>query len=251
MVRLEQWGVNEWAAVVPALLALASLILNWLVVRRQTALQFEGLKAQMDYEVLAWSQEAIGLVSQGVALSRGRGVVYLSDELRRRTLELASELSAAADRGRLLFPNETPHTHGSDKEAAFQGYRPPIIDAVVFACAQVERMDPNGMGPDEEAGSFLTRCRRLLTSEAQNAIDPRRRRQMLRRLAIGRVNDSRSAFAIAAELGEAMEARYPGYLDQRRDRAWVSEREGMAHRRPIGALPARITAWWQGRNGGP
>lgn len=223
------WGVNEWVAAVSAGLALFSLVLNWIVVRRQTALQFESLKAQMDAEVLSWVHEAIDLVSQSAALARGRGAVYQPEEFRRQMLETGQKLSSSADRGRLFFPNEAPDAHGQDKEAAFQGFRPPILDAVVFAAGQVERLTPEG-GPDDDAAAFLVKCRRLLVSEAQNAIDPRRRGQMLRRLAIGRIDDKKSAFAIAAELGEAMEARYPGYLVQRRDASWVAEREGIARR---------------------
>jgi hypothetical protein len=68
-------------------------------------------------------------------------------------------------------------------------------------------------------------------SEAQNAIDPRRRKQMLNRLATGREDDKVSAFAVAAELGETMEALSPGYLLQRRDAAWIAEREAIARKR--------------------
>lgn len=225
------WGVNEWVAVGSALLALASLLLNWLVVRRQTALQFESLKAQMDTEVVAWVHEAIDLVARAGALASGRGIAYEPAEFRRLAFETAQQLSAVADRGRLFFPNEAPESHGQDKEAAFQGFRPPILDAVIFACGQLQRIDAEAQGPDDEAAMFLTKCRRLLVSEAQNAIDPRRRGQMLRRLAAGRMDDKKSAFSIAAELGEAIEARYPGYLVQRRDTAWVAEREAMSRSR--------------------
>lgn len=51
---------------------------------------------------------------------------------------------------------------------------------------------------------------------------------MLRRLALGRTDDKKSAFAVAAELGEAMEVRYPGYLVLRRDAKWVAEREAIS-----------------------
>ncbi|MGH6952356.1 MAG: hypothetical protein ACREH4_15945 [Vitreimonas sp.] len=222
------WGASEWVAVVSAVLALASLVLNWAVVRRQTQLQFESLKAQMDAEVLDWAHEAINLVSQAEALARGCGVTYAPEEFRRAAHETAQSLSAAADRGRLFFPNLTPHAHGQHKEAAFQGFRQPILDAVIFSCAQLEHMIPKASEPDEAAAAFLNKCRRLLVSEAQNAVDPRRREQMLRRLVLGRMDDKKSAFAVAAELGEAMEARYPGYLVQRRDAKWVAEREAIS-----------------------
>lgn len=228
---MASWGVNEWVATLSALLALASLVLNWFVVRRQTALQFEELKAQMDSDVLAWAHEAIDLVSQGVALARGRGAIYQPDEFRRLAHETSQKLSSSADRGRLFFPNEAPEEHGQDREGAFQGFRPPILDAVVFTCSQVEKMVPDEAGPDKAAADFMIKCRRLLVSEVQNAIDPRRRGQMLRQLSIGRMDDFKSSFRVAAELGEALEARYPGYLIMRRDAEWIAKREAYARRR--------------------
>jgi hypothetical protein len=228
---MADWGINEWVAAASAVLALVSLVLNWMVVRRQTQLQVEGLKAQMDTDVLAWAHEAIDLVSQGVSLARGRGAIYAPDEFRRLVHETSQKLSSSADRGRLFFPNEAPSEHGQDKEGAFQGYRPPILDAVVFTCSRVDRMVPDEPGPDKDAADFMIKCRRLLVSEVQNAIDPRRRGQMLKQLAIGRADDVKSSFRMAAELGEALEARYPGYLLQRRDAAWIAKREAFARGR--------------------
>ena len=224
------WGINEWVAVSSAVLALTSLVLNWLVVRRQTALQFETLRVEMDSEVFSWVHESIDAVSDAISLADGRGKIYPPDEFRTRAFETAHNLSSLADRGRLLFPNEAPDTHGQDKEGAFQGYRQPILDAVVFACGQLSRLEPEG-GPDTEAERVLTRCRRLLVSEAQNALDPRRREQMLRQLAIGRLDDKKSSFALAAELGNIIEARYPGFLIDKRDAEWVKAREDMVRER--------------------
>ena len=223
------WGVNEWVAAISAVLALASLVLNWLVVRRQTALQFESLKAEMDAELLGWAHEAIDLVSQGAYLARGRGGIYSADEFKRLAFDACQKLSSSADRGRLFFPNEAPGAHGQEKEGAFQGFRPPILDALVFTSAQLERLAPEG-GADEDAARFMIKCRRLLVSEVQNAIDPRRRVQMLRQLAIGRMDDKKSSFRIAAELGEALETRYPGFLIDRRDEKWIAAREAMLKR---------------------
>lgn len=223
-------GVEGWVAVVSAVLAVASLVLNWLVVRRQTELQFETLKAEMDAEVIAWANEAIDQVSQGLALARGRGSTYGADEFARLAHETSQKLSSIADRGRLFFPNEAPDQHGQDKESAFQGFRPVILDAVVFACHRLGRIVPGGAGPDQDAAEFLSKCRRLLVSEAQNAIDPRRRGQMLRRLAIGRLDDKTSGYALAAELGETLESLYPGYLLERRGADWVTKREAIARR---------------------
>ena len=98
------WGVNEWVAVLSAALAVISLGLNWLVVRRQTELQYETLRAEMDAEVIAWAHEAIDQVSKAAALARGRGETYGAEELHRMALEACQSLSSIADRGRLFFP---------------------------------------------------------------------------------------------------------------------------------------------------
>lgn len=225
------WGINEWVAVISAIVAVVSFGLNWIVVRRQTELQYETLRAEMDAEVIGWSHEAIDQVSQAVALARGRGLAYSADEMKRMAFETCQRLSSIADRGRLFFPNESPETHGREKEAAFQGYRPPILDAVVFASTRIGRLDTQATEPDKEAAEFLSKCRRLLVSEAQNAIDPRRRGQMLRRLAVGRLDDKTSAYTLAAELGEGLESLFPGYLLERRDAGWIAKREAIARQR--------------------
>ncbi|MBL8546785.1 MAG: hypothetical protein JNL81_09980 [Hyphomonadaceae bacterium] len=227
-----EWGVNEYVAVGSALLAVISLVFNWLVVNKQTELQTATLRVEMDSEVIAWSQEAIDAVSDGVALARGRGAEgYTPGEFRRTVSEASQRLSSLADRGRLFFPNHQHETHGAQKERAFQGYRQPILDAVVFACARLDRMDTTLTTPDTATADYLVKCRRLLVSEAQNAVDPRRSREMLDRLDVGRRDDKVSAFRTAAEIGEEMEALFPGFLLERRDEAWIAARQQMSRRR--------------------
>lgn len=226
------WGVNEWVAVGSAVLAVVSLVFNWIVVRKQTELQTATLRVEMDSEVIAWTQETIDAVSAGVALAHERGGEgYGAGEFRRSVNEASQKLSSLADRGRLFFPNDRPDAHGSEKEGAFQGHRQPILDAVVFACARLARMDVSLTTPDADCAAFLIKCRRLLVSEAQNAVDPRRRKEMLDRLDVGRKDDKVSAFRTASEIGEEMEALFPGFLDVPRGEAWIAKREALAKRR--------------------
>lgn len=204
------WGVNEWVAAISAIIAVVSFILNLRVVNRQTKLQFETLKVEMDSEVFAWSHEAMDVLSEGVALVR-TAHLRPPEEFQRAAIETEHKLSAIADRGRLLFPNDHPHLSGREKEGAFQGVRPPVLDAIVFASCQMAQVatQPHGQSY-ESAADFLIKCRRLLVSEAQNAVDPRRRSAMLERLDDGRKDDKKSNFDVAYELGTAFEGRYPG-----------------------------------------
>lgn len=219
------WGLETWLAVGSAMLAVASFVLNWRIVNRQMTMQFESLKAQMDADMLAWAHEASDALSEGILLTRGRGVCFPAEEMRVRCLGAAQKLSSLADRGRLFFPNHSPDMHGTDREAAFKGFRPPILDTVVFGYYQLDRLDCGGAEPDAAAAEYLTRCRRLLISELQLAIDPRRRGQMLTRLSRSRQAGAGPDFKAAADLGESLEARFPGVLIHRRDSAWIAERE--------------------------
>lgn len=229
---MENWGLETWLAVGSAALAIASFVLNWRIVNRQMAMQFESLKAQMDADMLSWAHEASDALSEGILLARGRGSCFPPEEMRVRRLGTAQRLSSLADRGRLFFPNHAPDSHGADREAAFKGFRPPILDTVVFGYYQLDRLDCDGAAPDTDAADYLTRCRRLLISELQQAIDPRRRGQMLTRLSKNRREGGGSDFKAAADLGESLEARFPGVLIHRRDAAWIAERE--AALKPVG-----------------
>lgn len=222
---MESWGLETWLAVGSAGLALASFVLNWRIVNRQMAMQFESLKAQMDADMLNWAHEAADALSEGVLLARGRGSCFPPEEMRVRRLGAAQKLSSLADRGRLFFPNHAPDSHGQTREAAFKGFRPPILDTVVFGYYQLDRLDCEGREPDNAAADYLIRCRRLLISELQQAIDPRRRGAMLTRLSKNRQHGDGPDFKAAADLGESLESRFPGVLIERRDAQWIAARE--------------------------
>lgn len=229
-MSLSALGPNEWISIVSALVALASFVASLIVVRRQNTLQFEQLKAHMDAEVMDWAQEAIDVISEGAALARGLGVAHEQTEGRRRAIDLAQRLSGIADKGRLFFPNTSHDKHGLEKEGAFRGYRPAILDAVIFAHYQVDRLDPTVTEPDMTACEYLTRCRRLLVSEVQRSVDPRRRGKMLKQLASGKFSDGGSDFAAVSKLGEDLRARYPELPIQPRGEGWVARRTKEAGR---------------------
>jgi len=218
------WGVNEWVAAVSALIAVVSLFLNWSVVSKQTALQAETMKAEIDRDVLAWAHEAIDALSEGVWLARAHTAAANRALLAEPLAKLSWRLSALADRGRMFFPNLAPDAHGQDKPGAFQGYRPPVLDAVLFALYQVEQL--TATAPSTEAAmKFMQDCRRLLVSEVQTAIDPRRKDRMMTRLMRGVRRSQSAGFRIAAELATNMRSRYPDLPVGERGADWITEME--------------------------
>jgi hypothetical protein len=201
-------GVSDVVAIISAALALVSLITSSVVIARQTKLQFEQVKGELDAEVIAWAGEALDAISHGVSLARGCGTIFAQPEFDRLADDVVTRLSSLTDRGRLHFPNEKPGSHGQHKAAAFRGYRPPVLDAVVFSLCQVECLK-GAAAPDLAAAEFMVNCRRLLVSEVQNAIDPRRRNEIIKALAKGRQDDTKSSFDLALELGQELNGRHP------------------------------------------
>ncbi len=226
---MRDFGPSDWIGIGSAVLALVSVVLNWLVVSRQTRVQAEQLRANADAEMMGWANQAIDSLSEGIALARGRGSAYAEGELRQRLLEVSNRLSALADRGRLFFPNQEHATHGSEKESAFKGFRPVILDTVIFAHYQLDRVDPAANDPDLPACEYLVKCRRLLVSEVQDAVDPRRRGAMMRRLSVsGRQGGKTASFTAASALGEDLRARFPDAPIAVRGPEWIAAREKAA-----------------------
>ena len=231
-----EWNSEAVVGVFAAMIAIMSLGMNWLVVRQQMKLQGEGLRVQLEVDVLAWAQEAINVLSEGMALASGRGQIVSGDDVRRRAHDISNRLSALADRGRLFFPNERLGDFGVENAGAYQGVRPPILDAVVFASCAVQSIDPNAEGPDDDAFKLLLNSRRLTVSEAQNAIDPRRRRDILNMLKKGRLDDVRPSQQVVTELHAALARRMP---DAQVVKAWAESREALAAAAATAPKPPR------------
>ena len=65
-------GFNEWLTLVSAAIAIASFSFNWAVVRRQTAMQFEGLRAAHDSDLIKWADEVIEIMANAQKICRDR-----------------------------------------------------------------------------------------------------------------------------------------------------------------------------------
>lgn len=203
-----EWDLSTIIAVSSAALAIISAIVSWRNAARQAAVQYEALRAGMDADVVSWSSEGIEKLAHASSLARTRHL-YDAADYQRRLSEVACQLSALADRGRLFFPNHRHDQFGPEREYAFRGLRPPILDALVFACCQIEQIYTPG-ADDQKAADFLVNCRRLLVSEVQNAVDPRRRKAMMEQLAVVRKKEQQASYEVAHKLAASLEERHPG-----------------------------------------
>ncbi|HVZ99295.1 MAG TPA: hypothetical protein VG841_03150 [Caulobacterales bacterium] len=217
---MQGWGFNEWVAAASAVVAVASFLFNWVVVSRQTALQTEALKAQMDSDVMAWGSECIQAFTRASWLTRSYGKIPADEFERHRTVTL-SEISGLVDKGRLFFPNNLRKGgRGDGVSRAFRGGRPYVLNPLVFCWHALDQMKAE----DEEDASevqFFIECRREFVSELQNYLDPRRRHEELRRLGLATSAAKDESFADSLKLAQALEDLYPGVLKQNGDDGWA------------------------------
>ncbi len=211
-------NIETVIAIMSALVALASALVARGETRRQRKLQEEELRRRVDQASLDWGHDAIEAMGEAAALAIAPMISDL--DRRQKRLDIARHLSALADRGRFFFPNIDPEHHGTDKHAAFRGKRPPILDALVYAHHEAMQIGEDGIRGEDSAG-FITECRRLLVSELQEHLDPRRLEELL-----GRVNDQKKteredALRAAGRLGLILDVRRPGLLTRAGDDGWM------------------------------
>lgn len=139
--------LEQSIALVSAIFAIASFALSFAVVQRQTKLQFESLRSQIDQQIMAWAVEAIDALSDAAQLVKSRGKAWNPDEMADRASLVCARLSAIADKGRLIFPNHAHQAHGADKEIAFQGFRPVVLDCLILRTLSLSAWTRKALGP--------------------------------------------------------------------------------------------------------
>ncbi|MEL6323647.1 MAG: hypothetical protein AAFQ84_05395 [Pseudomonadota bacterium] len=209
------------AAIGAAVVSVIGAVLAARETAKQRRLQMEALRADADRQCLEWGHEAIDAMSDASALAVDRDAILNEREFKLRRAAIAARLSALADRGRLFFPNFDPDKKGGHKEEAFRGNRPPILYALIYAFYEVEALKEQGARGGGESADFLYRLRRLLVSELQSYLDPRRRNEVVERYDHLSENVREDAVLKTARLGVELDARRPGTLARYNDTGLV------------------------------
>jgi hypothetical protein len=150
------------ASVVSACVAACGLFFAW----RQSR---EGTLRRAD--VLRWAEDAIDqLQTLLVICVLDEGELEPAFE-REKLAAIMLTTSTLAERGRLFFKNEIRSDgHGQDKEAAYQGYRPKILDQLVVA-HQIARHWPQANADDRKIMLILAQdAARTFVSLAQQEV---------------------------------------------------------------------------------
>ena len=226
----ENWEVA--LTVGSALIALVGAVGSRIETGRQKKLQMQALRAQVDKASVDWGGEAIDLLSEAGALADLCRSSLPNDQIEIRKSELTAKLSSLVDRGRLFFPNIDPASKGAEKEGAYRGHRPPILDAVMYAFYEVQSISRNEGPSPQDSANFIFDCRRLLVSELQAHLDPRRQDEIVERYDSQRRKHRDEALDIAGRLGLTLDARRPGLLTRIGDKGWM-DRIGPEERKTI------------------
>ena len=177
-----RFGVEQWLALMSAVLAISSFILNLRLVARQERRNATNLKLAHDSDIIGWSDDVIVMLANAQEMLAEKGVSYGEAEFPSRRSTTRAQLSALIDRGRLFFPNRADGAHGAATEIGYQGRRQPGLDVLVEAYATIDKAGGTP-GPDRAAGEALLKQRRLFVAEVFKTVDPVRRGETIKELA--------------------------------------------------------------------
>lgn len=167
--------------ILSAIVAAISALIARGETKRQRKLATERLRQSIDAASLEWGGAAIDVLVRCATFVRTRHMHANDGAFMAAKTNMLIMLSTLVDRGRMFFPNIDPDGKGVEKEGAYRGSRPPILDAVMFVYHELEAVPREGGLPSEDCGEFIDDCRRLLVSELQAHLDPRRLDEVVER----------------------------------------------------------------------
>ncbi|WP_143435400.1 hypothetical protein [Henriciella aquimarina] len=209
---LSDMAQGNWALIitlVSAVFAILGAIASHMETRRQEKIRVETLRMQVDGATLDWGAAAIDLLGRMAMFARTRRAQTNEQGFNTNKVNLMMQLSSLIERGRMFFPNVDPEKKGAEKEGAYRGSRPPILDALVYAHYELEAMTREGGPTGENSALFFEDCRRLVVSELQAHTDPRRRDLIVKRYDRQRRAHREEALGRAASIKNRLKARRP------------------------------------------
>ena len=196
--------------VVSAIAAVIGAVSSRAETRKQRQLRTEQLRQSIDAASLDWGNAAIDTMARAAMLARTRHLHGNEGSFQSARAATLVNLTTLIDRGRMFFPNLDEHSKGVEKEGAYRGSRPPILDALVWVHCEIESLTRDGGPTGDNSGGFIDDCRRLVVSELQAHLDPRRLNQVVGRYAGQTRAHQKQAIGRAAELRQQLLTRRPG-----------------------------------------
>ncbi|GAB5454872.1 MAG: hypothetical protein Hens2KO_11010 [Henriciella sp.] len=197
-------------AILSAVIAVVGALVSRNETRKQRALQMENLRHSIDAQSLAWGNSCIDTLNRAAMFARTRQHQANDQSFFQQRVNMLLALSSLVERGRLFFPNIDPSSKGVEKEGAYRGSRPPILDALMYAYYEVEALSRQGGPTADNSADFIEDCRRLMVSELQAHLDPRRRDTVVDRYDDQRLDQRGDAIERSNALLTTLKSRRPG-----------------------------------------
>jgi hypothetical protein len=226
LFELAYANITELFAAGSALVAITSALAAKRETRKQRVLTQERLRQSIDTAILGWGNDAIETMGRAAMFAKKRSSHASGTAFHGLKDSHLVNLSALVERGRLFFPNLDERSKGKHKDSAYRGVRPPILDCLMWTYYELDEMTHEGGPTDKNATNFIDDCRRLMVSELQAHLDPRRKDEVIGRYEGQRPEDLQAAIARSAELKNDLRTRRPSFkLGDEADKA--PERKGM------------------------
>jgi hypothetical protein len=151
------------------LTGLAALVAYY-AANRQNLLSATGVAGDWLRDLRAWASEAVDVLSEATYCCP-KSLSSMSEAEKSVVTRCRHRISALIDRGRFLLPNEREGEYGDRKAAAYKGFRPPALDALVAAERILGEDIPLFSLPNPKTA--LVFVRREFVSVVQAILDPR------------------------------------------------------------------------------
>lgn len=203
-------NVGTVVTVLSAIAAVIGALASRAETRKQRQLRTEQLRQAIDSASLDWGNAAIDTMARAAMLARTRH--FHGNEGAFQTAKAATliNLTSLIDRGRMFFPNVDETKKGLEKDGAYRGSRPPILDAMVWVHCEINALTRDGGPTGENSAAFIDDCRRLIVSELQAHLDPRRLNQVVGRYTGQTRTHQSQARQRSGELRQQLLTRRPG-----------------------------------------
>lgn len=209
ILALLRENIEVIVAITSAIIAFVSAMAARRETKKQREIQVERLRQEIDGASLAWGNRAIDVLNRAAMFARTRDLHQNENSFKGAQFNMAVGISTVVDQGRMFFPNISPDSKGAEKEGAFRGSRPPILDALMYAYYEVQALTRQGGPTGDNSAEYIEDCRRLVVSELQAHLDPRRRDEILDRYDDQREDHRGDAIKRANNLKASLSARRP------------------------------------------
>ena len=203
-------NVGTVVTVVSAIAAVIGALASRAETRKQRQLRTEQLRQTIDSSSLDWGNAAIDTLARAAMLARTRHLHGNEGAFQTARAATLINLTSLIDRGRMFFPNLDEHKKGAEKDGAYRGFRPPILDAMVWVHCEIKALTREGGPTGDNSADFIDECRRQVVSELQAHLDPRRLNQVVGRYDGQTRTHQTQAIDRAESLRQQLLTRRPG-----------------------------------------